>query len=141
MEVRIRKHAVPYIVHYGIDINTLKFQFLNRVQCTPLLKVLGYRVLINIARDMQQKRQQYEYFLAGMILVPEYNMPTWAVASKFKVELANLMSDLQSERANRPAWQHLWERFQLVGSSEQVCCIPLLTVNHNRSPCMRNSKL
>ena len=33
--------------------------------------------------------QQYEYLLAGMILAPEYNMPTRAVASNFKVELAN----------------------------------------------------
>ena len=47
---------------------------------------------------------RYEYLLAGMILVPEYNMPT--VASKFKVELANLALDMQSERDNRPAWQH-----------------------------------
>ena len=30
--------------------------------------------------------------LAGIILAPEYNMPTWAVATKFEVELVNLAS-------------------------------------------------
>ena len=55
--------------------------------------------------------------MSTMIVVPEYNMPTQAVASKFKVELANF----GVEGANRPAWQHPCEVFnRLEGCSEPV---------------------
>ena len=63
-----------------------------------------------LANGMQQKWRITAIGVPCVVLAPGYNMPTWPVVSKLKVELANLAYQiLQSERANRPAWQHPWE--------------------------------
>ena len=91
-----------------------------------------------LARDTQQKRRIaaiYEYLLAGMSLAPvstTCQRRQWHQTSRLSWQTWHQI--LQSERANRPAWQHPWEVFNwLEGGSERVCFAAVGKTRDDRS--------